>query len=52
MGAGMTISAHDKAARQAQAEFGPDDMNDPLPRLIDIEHLDAAGGGFDPQRRQ
>src|SRR5262249_13136167 len=26
------------------------DMNDPLPRLIDIEHLDAAGRGLDPKR--
>ncbi len=27
-------------------------MDDALPGLVDIEHLDTAGRGFDAQRRQ
>ncbi len=52
MRAGMAVAAHDHATGQAEAEFRPDDMDDALAGLVDIEHLDAAGGGFDPQRRQ
>ena len=52
MGAGMAVAADDQAAGQAQAQFGPDDMDDALPGLVDIEQLDAARGGLDPQRRQ
>ncbi len=52
MGAGMTIPAHDQAAGQAQAKLGPDDMNDALAGLVDVEHLDAAGRGFGSQRGQ
>jgi hypothetical protein len=48
----MTVSAYNQAARQAQAEFGSNDMDDALARLIDIEHLDAAGRCLGPQRRQ
>ena len=52
MGAGMAVAADDQATGQAEAEFGSDDMDDALAGLVDIEHLDAAGRGFDPQRRQ
>ena len=43
MGAGMAVATDDQAARQAQAQFGPDHMDDTLPGLVDIEHPDAAG---------
>ena len=52
MGAGVAVAADDQAAGKAEAEFGSDDMDDALPGLVDIEHLDAAGRGLDPQRRQ
>ncbi len=52
MGTGMTIAAYDQATRQAQTKFRPYDVNDTLPRLVDIEHLDAAGGCFHAQGRQ
>ena len=52
MGAGMAVAADDQAAGKAQAQFGPDDMDDALPGLVDVEQLDAAGRGLDPQRRQ
>src|SRR5665213_146782 len=52
MGAGMAVAADDQAAGKAQAEFGPDNMDDALPRLVDIEQLNAARRGLDPQRRQ
>ncbi len=41
-----------QAARQTQAEFGSDDMDNALAGLIDIEHPDAAGRSLRPQRRQ
>ncbi len=52
MGAGMTIPANDQATGKAQAKLGPHDVNDALAGLVDIEHLDAAGRGLDPQRSQ
>ena len=52
MRAGMAVAADDQAAGKAEAEFGPDDMDDALTGLVDIEHRDAAGRGFDPQGRQ
>ena len=52
MRAGVAVAADDQAAGQAQAEFRTDDMDDALAGLVDIEHLDAAGRRFRPQRRQ
>src|SRR5262249_33275316 len=52
MGAGMTITTDDEASWQAEAKLGPDHMDDTLTGFIDIEHLNAAGRGFDPQRCQ
>jgi hypothetical protein len=52
MCAGMAVAAHDQAAGKAKAQFGPDHMDDALAGLIDVEHFDAGGGGFYPQRRQ
>src|SRR5216684_415531 len=52
MGAGVAVAAYDQAAGQAQAKFRPNHMDDALPRLVDIEHLDAAGSGLDPQGRE
>src|SRR5215475_10166460 len=52
MGAGMAIAADDRAARQAQAQLGPDDMNDALPRLVDIEKPDTARRRLNPQARE
>src|ERR1700753_545286 len=49
MCAGVTVAANDQAAGQAQAEFRPDDMDDALARLFDIEHGNAAGRCLDPQ---
>ena len=48
MGAGMAVAADDQAARQAQAQFGPDDMNDALAGLVDIEQPDAGWPRFRP----
>ena len=52
MRAGVAVAADDQATRKAEAEFGPDDMDDALTGLVDIEHRDPAGRGFDPQGRQ
>jgi hypothetical protein len=52
MGAGVAVAANDGAPRQAQSQLGPNDVDDALPRLVDIEQLDAAGGGLNPKRRQ
>ena len=52
MGAGMAVAADDQAAGKAQAQLRPDDMDDALAGLVDIEQLDAARRGLDPQRRQ
>ena len=52
MRAGMTVAADDQAAGKTKAEFGSDDMDDALTRLVDIEHHNAAGRSFDPQSRQ
>src|SRR5215469_1103075 len=47
MSTGVAVAADDQATRQAQTELRPDDMNNSLPRLVDIEHLDAAGCRLD-----
>ena len=52
MRAGVAVAADDQATRQAQTQLRADDVNDALPGLVDIEHLDLAGRGFGPQRRQ
>lgn len=52
MSAGMAVAAHDCAARQAQAKLRPDNVNDALPGLVDIEKLDTACRCLDPQARQ
>ena len=52
MPAGMAVAAHDQRARQAQTQFGTDDVHDALARLVDIEHRDAACRGFGAQTRQ
>jgi hypothetical protein len=49
MGTGMTVAAHNDATRQAERQFGPDDVNDTLPGLIDVEQPYAAGCSLDPQ---
>src|SRR5450631_4284976 len=48
----MAVAANDDASWQAQSEFGPDDMYDALAGLIDIEQANAAGRGFQSERRQ
>src|SRR3981081_1933339 len=52
MRAGMAVAANDQATGKAQAKFGADDMDDALTGLVDVEHLDAVGGGVDPQSLQ
>jgi hypothetical protein len=52
MGAGVAVAANDQRAGQAQAKFGPDDVDDALSGFVDIEHLDAARRGLDPQGRE
>jgi hypothetical protein len=39
----MAVAAHERTARQGDPEFGGDDMNDPLPPVIDVEEFDAVG---------
>ena len=51
MGAGVAVAAHQKAARQGDAELGPHDVDDALAGLVDVEQADAGGGGFLAQRR-
>src|SRR4029078_9919521 len=52
MGAGMAVATDNEAARQAQSQFGPDDMDDALAGLVEVEQPDAGSGGFAPQSRQ
>jgi hypothetical protein len=52
MGAGVAIAADDQAAGEAEAELGADDMDDALPRLVEVEQPDVAGRRLGPQRRQ
>src|ERR1700730_1596733 len=52
MRAGMAVPANDQAAGKAEAKFGPDDVDDALTGLVDIEHRNSAGRSFHPQRRQ
>ena len=52
MGAGMAVAAHDQAPGKAKAKFGSDDVDDALTGLVDVEHPDAASGGFGPQAGQ
>src|ERR1700688_532389 len=52
MRTGVAVATDDQATRKAEAEFGPDDMDDALTGFVDIEHRNPAGRGFDPQRRQ
>src|ERR1700738_1312394 len=52
MRAGMAVAANDQAAGKAEAKFGPDDVDDALTGLVDIEHRNSAGRSFHPQRRQ
>src|SRR6476469_6222201 len=49
MGASMAVAADNQAAGKAEAEFGPDDMDDALTGLVDIEHRDAGCGRFNSQ---
>ncbi len=49
VGASMAIAADDRTTWEAQAQFGPDNMDDTLSGLVDIEQLDAAGRGFHPK---
>ena len=46
MGAGMTVTTDNQATGQAQPQFRANDMDDTLPGLVDIEHLDAAWRAF------
>jgi hypothetical protein len=39
----MAVSANDQATGKAKAKFGSDEMDDTLPWLVDIKHLDASG---------
>jgi hypothetical protein len=48
----MAVAADNQGARQAEAEFGSDNMDDALTGLIDIEHRDAIGRRFHSQSRQ
>ncbi len=43
MGAGMAVATDNQATRKAKTEFRSDDMDDALPGLVNIEHLDAHG---------
>ncbi|OIQ65249.1 hypothetical protein GALL_531940 [mine drainage metagenome] len=43
MGAGMAVAADDQATGKAETKFRSDDVDDALPRLVDIEHGDTAG---------
>jgi hypothetical protein len=52
MGAGVAIAANDQAAGKTQAQLRPDNVDDTLSRLIDVEHPDAGGRSFDPERGQ
>jgi len=52
MGAGVAVAANDCTPRQAEAKLGPNDVNDTLSWLVDVEKLDAAGRGLNPQSRQ
>src|ERR1700687_1689004 len=52
MGAGVAIAADNQAPGKAEAELRPDDVDDALTGLVDIEHFDANGGCLAPQARQ
>ena len=47
MGRGMAITTDDQAARQGQALLRPDHVDDPLPRVAQIEATDAMLFGVD-----
>jgi hypothetical protein len=52
MRAGVAVAADDQATGKAEAKFGSDDMDNALPGLVDIEHLDASGRRLGPQARE
>jgi len=52
MRAGVAVAADDQATGKAEAKLGSDDMDNALPGLVDIEHLDASGRRLGPQARE
>ncbi len=48
---GMAVAAGEDAPGQREAEFGRDDMDDALARIVDAEMLDAAGIGVGAHQR-
>jgi len=52
MSTGVAVTADNRASRQAQPKLRPNDMDDTLSGLVDVEKLNAAGRSFCPKRRQ
>src|SRR5690242_12229683 len=52
MGAGVAVPANNQTPRQTQAQFGPDDVDDALSDLTDVEHPDATCGRLGSQGGQ
>ena len=47
---GMTVTAHDDHARSGESELGPNNVNDALPRIVDVEQSNVEAFSVVTQR--